>query len=1194
MIWEFIRFELRYWFRGWMVYIFFAILTAMFAAAAISDQVTVGQAIGNTYRNAPYVIQMYYGVGGILAGLMVTAFVDSAASRDFVCKFHEILFTNPLPKTSFLLGRFIGSSLAALFPLLGISLGILIAGVNPYNDPVRWGSTNLYAHAMSILVIALPNVLLYGSVVFSISVWTRSTLYAFIGSLLFLVAYAIGSIYLEQLENESIGAILEPFGMGAFSVMTKYWTVEEKNTLTVGFTGLMLQNRLIWLCVSATLVALATWRFSFSERVSRRKAKVVDERDAKAMPAWKPIVPTVYPEWRYGLSEWFAHLRNDFRGVIRSTVFVVLLVFSLINMIPSVWFNANQMYGLSTFPVTYHQVEAIRGSLLAFLVAIITFFGGVLVWRDRDARFHEILGALPQRNWPQYLSRLVSLLLIIGSILAMGIAIGVTSQLASHYDRLQWSVYFKELLGVDLLRMAFLAVVAILIHSLAPNKYIGYFGFVAFLIVNAFVWNVFRVETLLVKFGRLPSYTYSDFYGFQPYAAGLLGFATYWIIVCVILGWITVHVMHRGVAAPLWMRIQDRLLRPSPSAKLILGVAVMAWIGLGAYLAYNTHGLNRILGTRVIERRQVDYENQFRESDGATLPTITKVLYEIDIFPETRNLEMRGTQTLVNQSDVPIASLFINVDEDYENEIELEGAHEESRDNRLGYRVYRWDRPLEPKASVQMKFRVASKTRGIENNLSNPSIMPNGTFFNNGIAPSLGYDSNREVQNQDRRRNLGLPIREYPELTEEKGVPCQRHYIANASNWVEIETIVSTSADQIAVAPGSLVNNWTKNGRNYYQYRVDHPSLNFYSFISARYEVAREKWNDVDLEVYYLKEHAWNVPNMMRSMRQSLEYCSTHFGPYRHKQARIIEFPRVASFAQAFPGTMPYSESIGFIANLTDPEDIDMVFYVVAHEMAHQWWAHQIIGAKMQGATLLSETMAQYSALMVMEKEYGRDMMRKFLKYEMDRYLKARGKSSREEKPLLHVEPDQGYVHYNKGSVVLYYLKEMVGEERLNAAFKSLIDDFGYREPPYPNAYDYVKALKKHMPEELHPMLKDLFEDITIYGNRVIEASYKKKGDKYIVSLDIECHKYKAGEKGVESDAPLQDWIEIGAFAKPEPKKKYGATLYRKRVFIDQERSHHEFEVDALPDKVGVDPFLLLVDRMPDDNVKRPAEATKE
>ena len=90
----------------------------------------------------------------------------------------------------------------------------------------------------------------------------------------------------------------------------------------------------------------------------------------------------------------------------------------------------------------------------------------------------------------------------------------------------------------------------------------------------------------------------------------------------------------------------------------------------------------------------------------------------------------------------------------------------------------------------------------------------------------------------------------------------------------------------------------------------------------------------------------------------------------------------MANFAQAFPGTMPYSESIGFIAKMEKPDDIDMVYYIVAHEMAHQWWAHQVIGANMQGATTLSEMLAQYSALMVMEKEYGRDMVRKFLEYE--------------------------------------------------------------------------------------------------------------------------------------------------------------------------------------------------------------------
>ncbi len=60
--------------------------------------------------------------------------------------------------------------------------------------------------------------------------------------------------------------------------------------------------------------------------------------------------------------------------------------------------------------------------------------------------------------------------------------------------------------------------------------------------------------------------------------------------------------------------------------------------------------------------------------------------------------------------------------------------------------------------------------------------------------------------------------------------------------------------------------------------------------------------------------------------RQSFEYYTHELrSPYTQKEARIIEFPRVASFAQAFPGTMPYSEVIGFIANLKNPDDIDKV-----------------------------------------------------------------------------------------------------------------------------------------------------------------------------------------------------------------------------------------------------------------------------
>jgi aminopeptidase N len=284
---------------------------------------------------------------------------------------------------------------------------------------------------------------------------------------------------------------------------------------------------------------------------------------------------------------------------------------------------------------------------------------------------------------------------------------------------------------------------------------------------------------------------------------------------------------------------------------------------------------------------------------------------------------------------------------------------------------------------------------------------------------------------------------------------------------------------------------------------------------------------------------------------------------------------------------MPYSEAIGFIANLKNPDDIDMVYYVVAHEMGHQWWAHQVIGANMQGATLLSETLAQYSALMVMEKEYGRDLMRKFLKYEMDEYLRSRGRELLKDRPLLKVEANQGYIHYRKGSVVMYYLREMIGEEVVNRALRKVLKQYGYQQPPYPTSYALVDALREETPPQLQYLIQDLFYDITLFSNRTLQATARKRADgKYDVTLEAEARKFKADDQGNEKEVPVSDWIELGAFAKPPKGKKYGKTLYRERVLMKSGIGTYTFTVNEVPDKAGIDPFALLIDRIPDDNVK--------
>lgn len=359
--------------------------------------------------------------------------------------------------------------------------------------------------------------------------------------------------------------------------------------------------------------------------------------------------------------------------------------------------------------------------------------------------------------------------------------------------------------------------------------------------------------------------------------------------------------------------------------------------------------------------------------------------------------------------------------------------------------------------------------------------------------------------------------------------------------------------------------------------------LNFYAYLSARWSVKTAKYNDVNLEVYFDPKHPQNVDRMIESMQKSLRYFEANFSPYQHKQARIIEFPGYSSFAQAFANTIPYSESIGFIADLRDPDAIDYVFYVTAHEIAHQWWAHQVIGANVQGATMLSESLAQYSALMVLEKEYGKDKMRKFLKYELDRYLSERGGEILEEQPLYKNE-NQSYIHYRKGSLAFYRLREDMGEEALNRALSRYIAAKAYQTAPYTTSSELIAFIRAEAAPEVQQLITDLFEKISFYDNRVEQATaIKQANGKYLVTIKTHAEKHYANGTGKEESAPMDDSIEVGVYA---GKGNQQRTLYLKRERVTTGNPEFKIEVDELPTEVGFDPNNKLIDRVSVDNRK--------
>ena len=355
-------------------------------------------------------------------------------------------------------------------------------------------------------------------------------------------------------------------------------------------------------------------------------------------------------------------------------------------------------------------------------------------------------------------------------------------------------------------------------------------------------------------------------------------------------------------------------------------------------------------------------------------------------------------------------------------------------------------------------------------------------------------------------------------------------------------------------------------------------------------ESKKVEHNGVNIEVYYHKDHAWNVDRMIESVQDSIDYYTQAFGPYQHKQLRIIEFPKYRSFAQSFANTVPYSESIGFITDLRDESKVDLPYYVTAHEVAHQWWGHQVSGANVEGSAVISESLSQYSALMVLKKRFGAEKLRKFLKYELDRYLMGRTGEAFEEMPLYKTQSQQ-YLHYNKGSVTMMALYDRLGEERLNAALKAFLNEFKYQATPYPTTLDLLSYLKRDATQAEQRFIDDQFKYITLYELEMEAVSVTDDVDSegfYTVTLSVEATKQHADGQGEETEQPLDELIDIALFSDdPENLLAEDFVIYSQKHQIVSGTNTIELKVKEKPVYAGVDPYIKLVDKDSKNNLAK-------
>lgn len=1189
MFGEIFKFEFRFQLRQPIVWISGAIFVLLTFLAITTDNVTIGGSIGAINRNAPFVIVQILSIMSLIAVFITTAFVANVVNRDFELGTHELFFSTPLKKTSYLGGRFFGALAIAFCIFVPVAASIWVGSLMPWLEPERIGPFLLEPYVFSLAVMVLPNLFVMSAIFFSLAALTRSAMYTYVGVVAFFVLYGVSQSLLGDLDNLTFASLADPFGLAAFFVATRYWTVFEKNTLTPEVMGPILVNRLVWISVGIVilLVTINRFRLSVAARQSRKKGVSQGTSDELVTHLGTGLPDLASPRvfgFRSELRQFFLQAKIEVVSTLKSPPFLILILIGILNIIGNST-ALDQIFDVSIWPVTNAMIRVISGSFFLYTFIIIVFFGGELVWKERQLKLNEVYDALPVPNWVIWASKMTALaaVVLVLQVAAMATTIGI--QLAYGYTNFEIPVYVKGLVFDAGLAFILMGVLSFFFQTLGTNKYLGFLlmtvFFVSLLALPALDW-----EHVLYRFAQVPANPYSDMNGYGHFMQGMVWGYAYWCAFAILLV-VAVHLFWvRGTETAFRVRGVLARRRFTKGAIAAACISVVATAATGAWIYNNTNVINEYRTSDQQELAQADFEKKYKKYEGMALPRVVDVKADVDLFPYERDADIRGSYVLKNTHAEPLRELHVWLNPLVKGRrIDVPGAKVRDADETFGYTIYDLDTPLQPGETMQLTFDLQIRNDGFTNGPGVTDFVDNGTFFNNYVwFPYIGYQSGNELVDTNTRRKYGLePIQRMPKIGDPAAL--SSNYLGAQSDWLTFETTVSTSPDQIAIAPGYLQREWTENGRRYFHYKMDAPILGFWSYLSARYTVKRDKWNDVDIEVYYHEPHTFNVDRMIDGVKKSLDYFTKNFGPYQHRQVRIIEFPRYATFAQAFPNTIPFSESIGFIARLDEPDDIDYVFYVTAHEVAHQWWAHQVIGAQMQGATVMSETLSQYSALMVMEKEYGPETMQRFLKYELESYLRGRGSELIEEMPLELVE-NQGYIHYRKGSLVMYALRDYMGEEALNRALSKFVGDHKFAGPPYPTSRDLLAYIRAEAPPEVQPVIADLFEKITLFENKAKSATWSKRTDgKYVVKLDVEAGKYYATGGGKEEPAAIGDMIDIGVLG-PKPKEpgKAAPILHLEKKRIDQPKMSFEIVVDRMPDRAGIDPLNKLIDRNPEDN----------
>lgn len=1060
MLGHLILFEWKFYSRK----ISFYIMLISFLGLGLLIGTSAGISFPNIKYNSPYAINFLLGLFSLASLFPIVILSAQSLLRENDTHFEQILYATPITIKNYFISRFLLVFGVAILTFVLFLLGYILGHLFQMDTSEKWGEFHLFYYINSFFVIVLPNIFLCTVIVCCTAWFSKNKMLIYLSGLGIYVLYMVASVFSNSPliagaspasdQAMNLAAKIDPFGMAAFFEQTRYWTALQRNSTVLQLSGNLLFNRLLIILLALALLFYAYKRFEFKIG-SQHKMKFSVKKDWNEKKYIYIKTETKSNGIGYFFSTVFSFIKIDLISILKSIPFILLIGIALFML-------GMEMYGAieggirmpQFFVSTALMLNTILSTLPILLLFAMLFYGSELVWKSKSVNFLPIENSTPYFNTALFVSKFITVLVISVILIFFSILLGVFYQVLYNYPIIDWASYLSlfYFLGVPA-SLCGLCIIAI--QYILRNKYIALAIATVFLVLtNSSLGKALGFKHPLFRFANFLPDIFSDINGFGYFPKAFIFQMFYSFSFALLLSICGLLILNQSFFKSKWKTFK----------LIILPVMALAFTGF----------MITSKNLKASKKEQLDwqeaYEKTYKSYKNKPQPSITDVKTTIDLFPEENSYKIKGTYVIVNKTKTIISEILINTSSEISwNAINSSDLILINKDDKFGQYLFRTKKKMQPNDSIALNFDFEYHIEPLNGHQPFNAIVENGAFTRiSNYFPRIGYDADNEIEDKQERENRKMP--KYDVLTK-VGAPLEKPY---NYEFINFDVLISTSKNQTAISVGELVETYSKNKRSYFHYKAENIPFRF-AVSSAKYVFKKSSYKNIAIEIWYDPKHHQNIRHLINSIKKSLDYCETNFGKYPYKTFRFAEISNFTEgfAATAYPATIFINER-QFHLNLSEGEGQDVINELAGHELSHEWWGNaQLKPDYREGYAILTETLAQYTQLMLYKKEYGNAKMLEMVKMYQTLYDSEKAFSG--EEPLFTSNPENSNVVYNKGMVKMYELYLLIGEEKINKALKILLMKHKFPLQPA-TTLDLIFELKAVSDKSKHKEIDKLFK----------------------------------------------------------------------------------------------------------------------